>query len=79
MFQQVNPRELPCPICCGASFTWGGVARIDHHSQGLRFFSQGRSILSKMFMAGGEYLISRKCDCCGHVDLFTQEQPASTL
>jgi hypothetical protein len=72
MFTQVNPRELPCPICCGASFTWGGVARMDHHSQGLRFFSKQRNALKRFLMVGGEYLVSRKCNMCGHVDLFTE-------
>lgn len=77
MFTQINPRELPCAICCGVSFTWGGVAKIDHHSQNLRFFAQGRSTLKKFFMAGGEHLVSRKCNTCGHVDLFTEDHPVS--
>ncbi len=79
MFSQVKPRELPCPICFSTTFTWGGVARINHHTQGLRFFAQGRSALQKLFMGGGEYLVSRKCNSCGHVDLFTEEQPVSPL
>jgi hypothetical protein len=77
MFTQTNPRELPCPICCATSFTWGGVARMDHHSQGLRFFARGRNALQRFLMSGGEYLVSRKCNCCGHVDLFTAETPAA--
>jgi hypothetical protein len=79
MFSQAKPRELPCPICYSNSFTWGGVARIDHHTQGLRFFAQRRSALQKLFMIGGEYLVSRKCNGCGHVDLFTEDQPVSSV
>lgn len=73
MFTQVNPRELPCPICCGSAFTWGGVAKMDHRSQELRFFSRQRGAIKRFFMIGGECLVSRKCNTCGHVDLFTEQ------
>lgn len=70
-----SPDPLPCSICNGVSFTWGGVQIPHTHMMNVYFYPDAKNTLEKIF--GGEKikLIGRMCNTCGHVDWFSKYIP----
>lgn len=57
-----SPRERPCPICGGRTFTWGKA--IDSNTRVVHFRPEGG------IWGEGVPMQLRRCDTCGNIQLF---------
>ncbi|WP_337176063.1 hypothetical protein [Paludisphaera sp.] len=58
--------ELPCPACGGRSYSRGEI-----RAQGLRFIPNGLPFWKRFFWKGMK-LPARRCDDCGHLQVFSR-------
>ena len=57
--------SAPCPICGGTDFTWGNLSDASY----IRFTKSG---FKSFWGIGRKKIAARRCDTCGHLQLFTE-------
>lgn len=63
-------RENPCPICSGMAFTWGLTVG---EGPNTRLYTRPNGV----GWGEGKEMVTRECNTCGNVQLFTRVTTAN--